>query len=51
MRKFTDVQILDEGANIEKLTRKEECQGFKIYYEDLAAVLMEKTSVKLYKPR
>ena len=37
--------------DIEKLTRKEEYTRFKIYDENLAVVLMEKKSVKLYKPR
>ena len=50
VRKYTDVQILMEGANIEKLTRKEEYKRFKIYDEDLAVVLMEKKIVKLNKP-
>ena len=51
MRKYTDVQILNEGVDIEKITRKEEYTRFKIYDEDLAVVLMEKKSVKLNKPR
>ena len=51
MRKYTDVQILKEGVDIEKITRKEEYTRFKIYDEDLAVVLMEKKSVKLNKPR
>ena len=51
VRKYTDVVILKEGVEIEKLTRKEEYKRFKIYYEDLAAVLMEKKSVKQNKPR
>ena len=51
VRKYTDVQILNEGVDIEKITRKEEYTRFKIYDEDLAVVLMEKKSVKLNKPR
>ena len=51
MRKYTDVEILNEGVDIEKLTRKEEYTRFKIYDKNLAVVLMEKKSVKLNKPR
>ena len=38
MRKYSDVEILKEGVDIEKLTRKEEYKRFKIYDENLAVI-------------
>ena len=51
VRKYCDVRIVIDEEQIEKLSKKEEYKRYWIYNQDLAAVLMEKKSVKLDKPR
>ena len=51
VRKYSDVKILMEEKEIEELSKKEEYNRCQIYDEGMAAVLMEKKSVKLNKPR
>ena len=51
VRKYKEVQICTSKEEIEKLSKKERCDGWKIYNENLAAVLMKRNSVNLNKPR
>ena len=51
VRKYTNVKIITDGEEIEKITRKQEYKRFIIYNKKLAAVLMDKTTVTLNKPR
>merc|ERR1711954_540255 len=51
VRKYNDVKIVNTEDGIAKLSKKEEFKRWDIYNENLASVLMEKTSVTLNKPR
>ena len=51
VRKYKDVQICTDKATIQKLMKKERCDGWTTYNENLAAVLMDRQTVKLNKPR
>ena len=51
IRKYNDVKIVNTEDDIEKLSKKENFKRWHIYNENLASVLMEKTSVTLNKPR
>merc|ERR1711954_208221 len=51
VRKYNDVKIVNTEDGIEKLSKKEDFKRWHIYNENMASVLMEKTSVTLYKPR
>ena len=51
VRKYNDVKIVNTEDGIEKLSKKENFKRWHIYNENLASVLMEKTSVTLNKPR
>merc|ERR1711954_139468 len=51
VRKYNDVKIVKTEDDIEKLSKKENFKRWHIYNENLASVLMEKTSVTLNKPR
>ena len=51
VRKYKDVQICTDKATIQKLMKKERCDGWSTYNENLAAVLMDRQTVKLNKPR
>ena len=51
VRKYKDVKICTSKEEIEKLSKKERCDNWKIYNENLAAVLMKKNHVTLNKPR
>ena len=51
VRKYKEVQICTSKDEIEKLSKKERCDGWKIYNDNLAAVLMKKNQVTLNKPR
>ena len=51
VRKYNDVKIVNTEDDIEKLSKKENFKRWHIYNENLASVLMEKTSVTLNKPR
>ena len=49
--KYTDVKILTQRKDIDRLTRKEQFKRWNIYNETLTTVLMEKTEVTLNKPK
>ena len=49
-RKYTEVKICTSKEEIEKLSKKERYDGWTIYNENLAAVLMERNVVTLNKP-
>ena len=51
VRKYTDVKIVTQEKDIDKLLKKEQFKRWHIYNENLAIVLMEKTNDKLNKPR
>ena len=51
VRKYKDVKICTSKEEIEKLSKKERCDNWKIYNENLAAVLMKKNHVTLNKSR
>merc|ERR1711895_170625 len=51
VRKYQHVKIVIDKKQIDKLSKKENFGRWHIYDENLASVLMEKTSVKLNKPR
>ena len=51
VRKYRNVKIVIDEKQIDKLSKKENFGRWHIYDENLASVLMEKTSVKLNKPR
>merc|ERR1712115_233547 len=51
VRKYNDVKIVNTEDGIEKLSKTENFKRWHIYNENLAPVLMEKTSVTLNKPR
>ena len=51
VRKYTDVKIVNQEKDIDKLSVKEEFKSWYIYNENLAAVVMEKKKVTLNKPR
>ena len=50
-RKYTDVKIVNTEEGIDELSRKEQFKRWHIYNPNLAAVVMERKSVKLNKPR
>ena len=50
VRKYNDVKIANTEDLIEKLSKKENFKRWHIYNENLASVLMEKTSVAMNKP-
>ena len=47
VRKYNDVKIVTKEERINKLSKMEGMKRWQIYDEDLASVLMEKTSVNL----
>ena len=49
--KYKEVKICVSKEDIEKLSKKERCDGWKIYHENLAAVFMGRNKVTLNKPR
>lgn len=51
VRKYTEVKIVNSEEGIDKLSMKEQFKRWHIYNPNLAAVIMEKKSVKLNKPR
>ena len=51
VRRYKDVKICTSKEEIEELSKKEKYDGWKIYNENLAAVLMKKNHVTLNKPR
>merc|ERR1711954_626044 len=51
VRKYNDVKFVNTEDGIEKLSKKENLKRWHFYNENLASVLMEKTSVTLNKPR
>ena len=51
VRKYTEVKICVNKEEIEKLSKKENCDGWRIYNENLAAVVMKRNVVTLNKPR
>merc|ERR1712215_219658 len=51
VRKYKEVKICVNKEEIEKLSKKERMDGWKIYHENLAAVLMKRNVVTLNKPR
>ena len=51
VRKYKDVKICMDKTRIQRIMKKEKCDGWKIYNENLAAVLMDRNTVKLNKPR
>ena len=51
VRRYTDIKIVTKEEQIKKFGVKEEFKRWKIYNENLAAVVMEKKQVTLNKPR
>ena len=51
VRKYNEVRIVTKEEDIQKLSKKENFKRWHIYDENLASVLMERTSIKLNKPR
>ena len=51
VRRYTDIKIVTEEEQIKKFAVKEEFKRWKIYKENLAAVVMERKKVTLNKPR
>ena len=51
VRKYNEVKIVTSEEDIQKLSKKENFKRWYIYDENLASVLMERTSVNLNKPR
>ena len=51
VQKYNDLKIVTKEERINKLSKMEGMKRWQIYDEDKASVLMEKTSVKLDKPR
>ena len=51
VRSYKEVKIVTNKEKIEKLGKKEKCDGWKIYNENLAAVMLERNIVTLNKPR
>ena len=51
MRKYKDVKICCQKSEIDKLSKKEKFEGWTIYNETLAAVLLNRNAVTLNKPR
>ena len=51
VRKYKEVKICTSKEDIEKILKKDNCDGWTIYNENLAAVLVKKNSVTLNKPR
>ena len=49
VRKYKEVKICTSKEEIEKLSKKEKCDGWKIYHDNLTAVLMERNFVTLNK--
>ena len=50
MRKHMDVKLVPDGRKFTKLTSKPNFKSFKIFSNDLVAVHMAKTEIKLIKP-
>ena len=51
VRKYKDVKICCQKTEIDKLSKKEKFDGWTIYNENLASVMLEKNIVTLNKPR
>merc|ERR1712215_239392 len=51
VRKYKEVKICTSKEEIEKLSKKENCDGWRIYNPNLAAVVMKRNVVTLNKPR
>ena len=51
MRKYKDVKICCQKTEIDKLSKKEKFDGWTIYNENLAAVMLQRNIVTLNKPR
>ena len=51
VRSYKEVKIVTDKETIEQMGKKEKTDRWKIYNENLAAVMLEKNVVKLNKPR
>ena len=50
VRKYKEVKICTDKESIQKHMKKEKCDGWTIYNETLAAVLLNRNVVTLNKP-
>ena len=50
MRKHVDIKLVPDGCKFTRLTSKPNFKSCKIFSNNLVAVLMAKTEIKLIKP-
>ncbi len=51
VRKHVDVKLVNNDYQVTKLIAKPNFDSFQIFDDDLAALKMKKTTLKLFKPR
>jgi hypothetical protein len=50
MRKYVDIKLVTDGAKLETFISKLNFNIETIFTDNLAAILMKKTSIKFYQP-